>query len=226
MIETAVKEILLNGGVGILPTDTIYGIVGSAFSKKAVARIYKLRKRNLKKPLIILVSSLKDLNIFGIQLDAKIKNFLRKLWPGKISIILPCPDKKFYYLHRRTKFLAFRLPKKPDLIKLLKETGPLVAPSANWEGFPPASTIKEAKRYFKNTVDFYVDGGKLIGGPSALIQIKGGKIEVLRSGGFYKCNECGFHYLNKRIAEKCEQWCKKNKSCNLEITKEAVENFF
>ncbi len=175
-----VKKILLNGGVGILPTDTIYGIVGSALSKKAVARIYKLRKRNLKKPLIILINSLKDLDIFGIRLNVKIKILLKKFWPGKVSIILPCLDKKFYYLHRGTKSLAFRLPKKPDLIELLEETGPLVAPSANWEGFPPASTVKEAEKYFNGKVDFYIDAGKLTSKPSSLIKIKDDKIEILR----------------------------------------------
>ena len=225
MPETIVKKILLNGGVGILPTDTIYGIVGSALSEKAVARIYKLRKRNPKKPLIILISSLKDLELFNIKPDIKTKKLLNKFWPGKVSIIFLRVDKKLAYLHRGIKSLAFRLPKKRDLRKLLEETGPLVVPSANWEGFPPANTIKEAKRYFNKGVDFYVDAGKLTAEPSALIQIKNHKIEILRSGGFYKCQECGFHYLDKKNVEKCAEWCRKHNSCNLEIIKKAIENF-
>lgn len=174
---------LKRGGVGILPTDTIYGLVGSALSKKAVARIYKLRKRNLKKPMIILIGSLRDLSIFGIRINRATKNLLKKFWPGKVSIILSCWSKKFSYLHRGTKSLAFRLPAKKDLVKLLKKTGPLVAPSANPEGLPPVKTIKEAKKYFGNRVDFYIDAGKLVSLPSTLIVIKNNAITIKRSGG-------------------------------------------
>ncbi|MEK7522400.1 MAG: Sua5/YciO/YrdC/YwlC family protein [Patescibacteria group bacterium] len=53
-------EILKNGGIGVIPTDTIYGIVGSALNKKTVERIYKLRRRNLKKPMIVLIGSIND----------------------------------------------------------------------------------------------------------------------------------------------------------------------
>jgi len=178
-----IVDILLRGGVGVLPTDTIYGIVGLALSKKAVARIYKLRKRNPKKPLIILISSLRDLKLFDIILNRETKKLLEKLWPGKVSVILPCRNKKFAYLHRGTKTLAFRLPKKRELTGLLKKAGPLVAPSANWEGHPPAKTAKAAKKYFGNKIDFYIDAGKLESLPSTLIEIKNGKINILRAGG-------------------------------------------
>ncbi len=174
--------ILKNGGIGILPTDTIYGIVGSALSKNAVEAIYRLRKRNPEKPLIILISALDDLSYFGITLDKKTVNILNKLWPGPISVILDCPLQKFKYLHRGTKTLAFRMPKPKDLQRLLSQTGPLVAPSANWEGYPPAKTIKEAKKYFKKNADFYIDAGKMDSLPSTLVRIKKGKIEILREG--------------------------------------------
>ncbi|MBI4992007.1 MAG: threonylcarbamoyl-AMP synthase [Candidatus Harrisonbacteria bacterium] len=179
-----IGKILSSGGVGVLPTDTIYGVVGLAMSKKAVVRIYKLRKRNPQKPLIILISSLRDLKLFNIRLNRETKKLLEKLWPGKVSVILPCADKKFKYLHRGTKTLAFRLPKKKDLIRLLKKTGSLVAPSANWEGYPSAKTIIEAKKYFGNKADFYVDAGKLESPPSTLIEIKNGRPILLRRGAW------------------------------------------
>jgi len=177
-----IQNILLKGGVGVLGTDTIYGLVGSALEKKTVERIYQLRKRNSKKPMIILVSSVRDLELFDTGLDAKTKKFLRKIWPGKVSVILPCKNNKFSYLHRGKKSLAFRIPKKDKLLKLIKKTGPLVAPSANWEGFAPASMIKQAQKYFANKADFYLDEGRLKSKPSTLIEIKKGKIKVKREG--------------------------------------------
>lgn len=175
-------EIIKNGGVGVLPTDTLYGLVGSALNKKSVEKIYKLRKRNSGKPFIILISSLKDLNLFEIKLEKETEKLLKKLWPGKVSVILACVSKKLKYLHRGTNSLAFRIPKNKKLINLLKKTGPLAAPSANHEGKKPASTITEAKKYFGNKVDFYVDGGILKSQPSTLVEIRGGKIIVLRQG--------------------------------------------
>ncbi|MBI3273898.1 MAG: threonylcarbamoyl-AMP synthase [Candidatus Colwellbacteria bacterium] len=175
-------EILNGGGVGVLPTDTIYGIVGSAMSKKTVMRIYKLRKRNLKKPTIILIGSLSDLGLFDVRLDAKTKKLLSNFWPGKVSVALPCRRKKFSYLHRGNRTLAFRLPKPKWLLGILKLTGPLVAPSANLEGFEPAKTVGEAREYFGDRVDFYLNKGKLISRPSTLIAFREGKMVVLRKG--------------------------------------------
>lgn len=178
-----IEDTLKNGGVAVIPTDTLYGIVSSALDKKAVKKVYLLKKRNPKKPPIILISSLKDLIHFSIKLDKNISDFLKKIWPDKISVVLPCKNKKFSYLAKEKKSLAFRIPQNTQLLKLLKKTGPLIAPSANWEGNPPAENIKEAKKYFGEEVDFYIDNGVLKSLPSTLISIKNGKIKIERQGG-------------------------------------------
>lgn len=174
------EKILKRGGVGVIPTDTIYGLVGSAFSKRAVTLIYKLRKRRPDKPFIMLIGSLKDLRKFGVKVSEIESAALQKLWPGKVSIVLPCSAKKFSYLHHGTKTLAFRFPDKKNIRKLLKSTGPLVAPSANLEGQPPARTTREAQRYFGDKIDFYVDAGKISRKPSKIVKIDGGKVATLR----------------------------------------------
>lgn len=168
------KEIK-EGKIGVVPTDTIYGIVCSAFNKKSVEKIYELRKRDSKKPLIIMISSLKDLELFGAKIDKKTAD---KYWPGKVSIILPV--KKLEYLHRGKKSLAFRLPDDENLIKILKTSGPIVAPSANIEGKEPATTIEEAKKYFGENINFYLGAGKLKSKPSKIISLAKGKVEVVR----------------------------------------------
>lgn len=176
------STILKSGGVGVIPTDTIYGLVGSALKPDTVGRIYKVRKRSPDKPFIILISKLADLKKFDIQLSSDQKKFLSANWPGPVSVILPCPSPRFKYLHRDTKTLAFRLPSHKPLRQLLASTGPLVAPSANPEGLPPAKNITEAKTYFDDKIDFY-QSGKTKETPSALVKIsESGKIEVLRQG--------------------------------------------
>lgn len=175
-------EVISGGGIGVLPTDTLYGLVGSAFSKEAVERIYAVKKRNLQSPFIVLISSADDLAQFGISLDKKAEKFLQNNWPGKVSVILPCRSQKMQYLHRGTNSLAFRFPLKAELTKLIKKVGPLVAPSANLETAKPAENITEAKKYFGDKVDFYISGRKINQLPSTLAEIKNGKIKILRQG--------------------------------------------
>jgi L-threonylcarbamoyladenylate synthase len=205
--------LLKEGAIGVIPTDTIYGICTSAFNRKSVEKVYKLRKRNPKKPCIILISSFDDLEKFNVSLNFWQRKILEKLWPGKVSVVLSPrinadttlinADNKsnryqrssalnqrssalnqcssVEYLHRGTNSLSFRLVKDKLILNILKISGPLIAPSANWEGYEPAKNIKEAKRYFGNKV-FYLDRGNLISKPSTLIDLREKKIKILREG--------------------------------------------
>ncbi|MDD5397190.1 MAG: L-threonylcarbamoyladenylate synthase [Candidatus Moranbacteria bacterium] len=182
-IRKTISPILLAGGIGVLPTDTLYGVVGSALNKKTVGRIFELRQRESDKPMIILIASLVDLKKFGIVPSPLQKKMLNVFWPGKISVVLECQSKKFKHLHRGKNTLAFRIPADAELQKLLKKVGPLVAPSANMSGKKPATTYSEAREYFSDNVDFYVDCGKLKSKPSTLIEMdKNGEITILRQG--------------------------------------------
>ncbi len=190
-MKTENIEILKKGGVGVIPTDTLYGLVGRADLVETVAKISKIKNRSDGKGFIVLISDLADLDRFGIEVTEPAKIFLKKFWPGKVSIIFPSSDSKFNHL-KKDGTIAFRFPDKKDLVELLKQTGPLVAPSANPEGQPPAKNITEAQKYFAlpsealaklgNLVDFYEDGGELNSKPSTLVKIDGDEIKVLRQG--------------------------------------------
>lgn len=180
-----ITKLLSQGKIGVIPTDTIYGLVGSALNQKTVERIYKLRKRTTNKPMIILISSLDDLKKFNVLLTEKQKEFLNRYWPNPLSVVLSCPGEKWKYLHRGTNSLAFRIPKNDELREILKQTGSLVAPSANFEGGKPSETIDQAKKCFGDEVEFYVDGGQIKLEPSTLIQLnENGSFIVLRKGLF------------------------------------------
>ncbi len=160
-------KILKAGGVGVIPTDTLYGLVASALSPEAVERVYQLKGRAPDKPCIILISDLADLKKFNFKPAPATLKIIKQLWPGPISVIF-------------TNTLSCRRPAPNWLHRLLKKTGPLIAPSANPEGRPPATTIAQAKKYFGAQVDFYLDGGQLNNKPSRLIAIKNGKILIVR----------------------------------------------
>ncbi len=178
-IINEVSAVINNGGIAVIPTDTIYGIVCSAMDKKSVERLYNIRKRNPEKPMIVLIDSLNALKMFRIELNQEQESFLKK-WPKKTSVVLECKDKRLQYLHRGKSSLGFRVPDNLDIVKLLKATGPLVAPSANPEGKKPSENIEQAKSYFLDKVDLYLDVGKLKSKPSKIISFLNGVIEIVR----------------------------------------------
>ena len=171
----------LEDGVVVMPTDTLYGIVGRARNVSTVNRIYEIRKRSPEKPCIILIGNIKELANFSIILPEKQKRVLQEYWPGPVSVVLDCEDEFFFYLHRGTKTLAFRMPLSEKIRALLTKVGPLIAPSANPEGLSPAEDISKAEEYFGTSVDMYVDGGKIYGKASKVIKLhKDGSVTILR----------------------------------------------
>jgi L-threonylcarbamoyladenylate synthase len=173
-------RVLKNNGVVVMPTDTLYGIVGTAFNENTVEKIYEIRKRKPEKPCIVFIGSVNEIKKFGIELSEEQKNIFEK-YTEPTSIILDCLSDEFEYLHRGTKTLAFRIPAPEELRNLLLTIGPLVAPSANTEGLPPAKNIQEAKEYFGDQVDLYVDGGEISSKASKVIRLNNDdSIEVLR----------------------------------------------
>lgn len=176
--DPQIADILNAGGVGVLRTDTLYGIVANADNKSAVQRVYELKGRDETKSPIVLISSSDQL--FD-QPDETLKAYVDSVWPGPVSIIFPS-TKAPLWIRRGNDSVACRLPDDADLQNLVTATGPLIAPSANPEGQAPAMDITEAQDYFGDSVDFYVDGGRVIdASPSQLIRVHiDGTIERLR----------------------------------------------
>jgi len=182
-------SLLEKGGVAVMPTDTIYGLVGQALKPAVAERIYALKKRAPDKPCIILIGGLKELSKFGITLSANELEKLKDYWPasagpagtGAVSVVLECSGEKLSYLHRGTHTLAFRIPASEDLRSLLEKTGPLIAPSANIENLSPSQSAEEARKYFGDGIDFYANGGFIKSKPSKVIKLeKDGSVAVLR----------------------------------------------
>jgi len=178
------KEIIHGGGVAVMRTDTLYGLVCDAHNQSALDRIYDIKQRNRAKPCIILVAYFNQIRDFGIEINSSLENILSSYWPGKVSIILPTHDGRVdtHYIHRGTGGIAFRIPDDESLRNILADVGPLAAPSANPEGKTPAKNIHEARDYFGDQVDYYLDAGDVVDTqPSKVIKIINSlDIEVLR----------------------------------------------
>jgi len=171
---------LNRGFPAVLPTDTLYGICADALNPEAVEKIYTLKWRNPKKPLIVLIAEIEWVRKFFktklSRCEEKLLNFEKPL-----SVLVKVEN--FDWISRGKGEIAFRLVKKGFIKDFLLEFGkPIVAPSANWEGFPPAKDIFQAFLYFGSSVAVYYNGGVLSGKPSSLVRCGGEKIELLREG--------------------------------------------
>lgn len=175
-------DMIRTGSIGIVPTDTLYGLVALASDPDAVERTYRARGREAGKPCVVLLSDASELERFGIVPDTVSRERLARVWPGKASIVFPCHDPRWKHLHRGTGTIAFRIPDDADLHVFLAETGPVIAPSANPAGERPAETAGEAEGYFGESADFVVDGGRRSGEPSTVARMTEGGWEILRQG--------------------------------------------
>lgn len=149
-----IEECLLAGGVAVLRTDTLYGLVACAANKEAVERVYALKGRTNTKPCIILVAEKKDIP-FDQEVLAQVYT---ETQDRATSVVVPINTQP-PWLTRGGETLAYRVPHDEALLAILRTTGPLIAPSANPEGQPPAQNIEEAQEYFGSRVDWYLDGG-------------------------------------------------------------------
>ena len=193
-VLTSIKDkrlavILGSGSIGVLPTDTLYGLVCVASDVGAVSRLYKMKNRE-KKPGTIVASSIEQLVHLGIK--RRYLTAVSQYWPGPISIVIPSDNPALEYVDMDVGSLAVRVVADKGLINLLDQTGPLLTSSANMPGKNPANNIVEAQKYFEDSVDFYVDGGDFSDRkPSTLIKIIDDSIEVLRVGAVKIDNETG-----------------------------------
>lgn len=171
--------LLKSDAIGVLPTDTLYGVVARAASPTAVERLYALKHRE-KKPGTTIAATAEQLIELGI--DAEMVHNVAKYWPASLSIVMPLGN-DLEHLHQGMGESPFRVVADESLQMLLRQTGPLMTSSANLPGEPPAQDIAEAQAYFGEHVDFYVDGG-YIGDrqPSTIAQYNNGKLTILRQG--------------------------------------------
>lgn len=174
-----IPKLLLNGEIGILPTDTLYGLVARAADRSAVSRLYSAKSRS-NKPGTVIAAGINQL--VGLGLKKRYLKAVEHFWPNPISIVIPCGP-QLSYLHLGQHSLAVRIPADKTLNKLMIKSGPLLTSSANLPAAKPAVNIAQAEKYFSDKVDFYVDGGDLSSHkPSTVIRIIDDAIDILRQG--------------------------------------------
>lgn len=183
-------KVVSEGGLVVLPTDTVYGVAANPFSAEAVSRIYEAKCRPRSKALQVLLASVDDLGGLGLYLPDTLACLSKVFLPGPFSpIAVAKQDSRLVTLHEdnegeRTQ--AVRVPDSRACLNTLRATGPLACSSANRSGGESPQTVEEAVEALGNDVDLYLDGGPTSSHVASTVVAadanKLGGIRVIREG--------------------------------------------
>ena len=179
-IKVGIKKIK-DGGIVVFPTDTVYGIGCDPYNKKAVSRLYEIKKREKTKPFPVLGISKMELEKIA-EFNTMEEKIAEKFWPGQVTLILKVKDEKIRQSLCLDKKIAVRVPNNQCVLSLLKECKFLVGTSANISGTAPFTDPNECS---KNIIryDLLIDGGIIPSqGESTIVEIVEDDIKILRAG--------------------------------------------
>jgi len=150
-------KIIHNGGIIACPTESVYGLSCDPLCETAVHKILQLKHRPVEKGLILIASSLEQLTPF-IEISAQ---DIRKIteYDTPITWLVKKSSHTPPWIHGKHRKLAIRVSQHPIVQQLCQQLAhPLISTSANPAGLKPASSVLQARRYFKNAVDMYING--------------------------------------------------------------------
>ena len=183
-VITEATEYIKNGKVIICPTDTVYGLICDAKNKKAVEKIFKIKKRSFQKPISIFVKNLKAAKKYS-KINKNQEKFLKKAWPGKTIVVLRVKGSFPSGIVCQWGKVGLRMSKYKLLNEILnKFKGPIAQTSANITGKPTPSTIQDILKQFKNKKwqpDIVINVGELSGKPSKVIDLTVSPYKILRN---------------------------------------------
>lgn len=176
-------DILKNGGVVAVPTETVYGLAASFDNIHAVESIFALKGRPSNNPLIIHLACSRDLSRFCDIESQSLRLLDKSFWPGPMTLVLPIKaDVIPSRVRAGLSTAAFRVPQHPVALKLLQLTGPLVMPSANLSGRPSATTSHHVEEDFGFDFPVLEGGGCDKGVESTVLIYDSGRWSIIRQG--------------------------------------------
>lgn len=179
-----IGEILKDGGVVAIPTETVYGLAANALDEDAVSKIFKAKGRPQDNPLIVHISEIEELYplVKGVPKEALL--LAEKFWPGPLTMILPRSEIVPKSVSAELDTVAVRMPSHPIARAIIKSAGvPLAAPSANLSGKPSPTTAQHVFNDMNGRIDAIADGGPCsVGLESTVITLCTTPARLLRPG--------------------------------------------
>jgi len=177
-----IVEVLKNGGIIVYPTDTIYGLGCDIFNKKAVAKIYQIKKREKKKPMSIICTDLKEIAKYAVIPDYAFM-LLKKCLPGPYTFILKARSQTPKTVLSKNKTVGIRIPDNKICLEIVKKLGnPIITTSLNISGQKVLTNPNQLTKEMSSKLDLIVDAGTLNQEPSSIIDLSSTVPIILRKG--------------------------------------------
>lgn len=169
LIRRAAK-IIADGGLVIYPTRNLYGLGADAKNRKAVKRVFEVKKRTFKNPVSVLISSRRDVYMYAEDISNTAERIMDRFWPGGITLVFKAKPGLPDILTAGTQTIGIRLPANPAAAALAKaaET-PVTATSANLAGNPGPGRISDIDAALIKVADLVLDAGTLEPGTGSTI---------------------------------------------------------
>jgi len=167
--------VLKNGGLVIIPTETVYGIAANALNKKSVNRLYEIKNRPKDKLFSLHIDQKRQIEDFAVAIPVSAYKLIDKFWPGPLTIILKSKENAK---------IGIRMPDNEIALRVISAAGiPVVCPSANISGMPAPKNFQEAVKDLDGLVDFAIDAGPTkIEIESTVVDLTSGFPQILRAG--------------------------------------------
>ena len=177
-------ELLRQGGLVAFPTETYYGLAVDPFNDAALKKLFRVKKRSLVKPILVLISRRSQLNVLSAAVPAAAACLMDRFWPGPLTIVLPARSTISPLLTGGTATVGVRHSSHPVALSLVESVGgPVTATSANRSGGLPAVSAEDVRQIFGSETDMILDGGETPGQlGSTLVGFEGGEVRCIREG--------------------------------------------
>jgi L-threonylcarbamoyladenylate synthase len=180
---TAAVTTVQQGGLVVLPTDTVYGIGTDAFTPSAVSALLAAKGRGRSVPPPVLVGSVRAAAALAQSLGAFGQDLIDEFWPGPLTLVFRASPTLKWDLGDTFGTVAVRMPLHPIALELLRRTGPMAVSSANRHGSRAATTAADAESQLGDAVSVYLDGGSCADNvPSTILDLTGTVPKLLRAG--------------------------------------------
>ncbi|MEL7221728.1 MAG: L-threonylcarbamoyladenylate synthase [Bacteroidota bacterium] len=184
MMVKQIADCLLQEGVVLLPTDTVYGLAVSPQFPKAVDRLFELKQRERHKNLPIMVADIPAMEQLGVAINARARRLLESEYvPGALTVAIGFTTIPTVAWLEGREEVAIRIPDDEQLLAVLRATGPLLVTSANASGYPVTPPlVADILPQLHGKPDLVVEGGSIKTIPSTLVNCRKDPPQIEREG--------------------------------------------
>lgn len=178
-----IVSVIDSGGLVVMPTDTVYGIMGDATNIEVIRKVYESKMRSYSKPLILLMDSYEMIKEYTANITELEDGIIKKYLPGAVTIILEKNEKVSNLITANSRYVGVRIPDNNELLEIIGKLGrPIISTSANISEEKTITNVEMLEDSLKEKIDYIYDGGFVNEAASTIVKVQDNMVKILREG--------------------------------------------